>query len=55
MHLLIQILTTTLSNRHVLYYTKETTERLSNLPKVTCLIAMEPDFGSRPVTPMSVG
>ena len=53
MHFLIHILTTTLSDRGVLYFTKETTDRLSNLSKVMCLIAVEPDFGS--VTPMSVG
>lgn len=54
MHFLIKILTTTLSNRHVLCHTQVTIERLSNLFKVTCLIALEPDLRSRPVTPMSI-
>lgn len=52
MHFLIQILTITLSDGDVFYLPKETTERLSTSPKVMCLIALEPDFGS--VTPMSI-
>lgn len=53
MHFLIQILTITLSDGDVFYFPKETTERLSTSPKVMCLTALEPDFGS--VTPMSIG
>ena len=53
MHFLIQILTITLSDGDVFYFPKETTERLSTSPKVMCLTALEPDFGS--VTPMSLG